>query len=80
VLWPRCSVIGTLGRPENYIQELPDGGFTLAGTEFWLPLSRGVGITEPAPCPDGMSFSELLVATSCDWRSAGAGPTAGEIA
>jgi MFS family permease len=43
-------------------------GMAYGFSVFWLPLSRAVGITEPVPCPDGMSFFELLVATSCDWK------------
>ena len=43
-------------------------GMAYGFSVFWLPLSRAGGITEPVPCPDGMSFFELLVATSCDWK------------
>jgi MFS family permease len=43
-------------------------GMAYGFSVFWLPLSRAVGVTEPVPCPDGMSFFELLVATSCDWK------------
>jgi MFS family permease len=43
-------------------------GMAYGFSVFWLPLSRAVGISEPVPCPDGMSFFELLVATSCDWK------------
>jgi MFS family permease len=43
-------------------------GMAYGFSVFWLPLSRAIGITEPVPCPDGMSFFELLVATSCDWK------------
>ena len=32
---------------------------------FWLPLSRAVGVTQPAACPD-VSFVGLLFATACD--------------
>jgi MFS family permease len=43
-------------------------GMAYGFSVFWLPLSRAVGITEPVPCSEGMSFLELLVATSCDWK------------
>src|SRR5688500_12840385 len=43
-------------------------GMAYGFSVFWLPLSRAVGVAEPVPCPDGMSFFELLVATSCDWK------------
>jgi MFS family permease len=43
-------------------------GMAYGFSVFWLPLSRAIGITEPVPCPDGMNFFELLVATSCDWK------------
>jgi MFS family permease len=43
-------------------------GMAYGFSVFWLPLSRAVGITAPAPCPDGMGFLEQMVATSCDWK------------
>ena len=43
-------------------------GMAYGFSVFWLPLSRAIGITESVPCPDGMGFFELLVATSCDWK------------
>ncbi len=39
-------------------------GMAYGFSVFWLPLSRAIGITEPVPCPDGMGFFQLLVATS----------------
>jgi len=43
-------------------------GMAYGFSVFWLPLSRAVGITEPVPCPESMSFLETLVATGCDWK------------
>jgi MFS family permease len=43
-------------------------GMAYGFSVFWLPLSRAVGITEPVPCPEGMSFFQQVVATSCDWQ------------
>jgi MFS family permease len=43
-------------------------GMAYGFSVFWLPLSRAIGITKPVPCPDGMSFFEVLVTTSCDWQ------------
>ena len=43
-------------------------GMAYGFSVFWLPLSRAVGITEPVPCPDSMSFVQTLVATTCDWK------------
>jgi MFS family permease len=43
-------------------------GMAYGFSVFWLPLSRAVGITAPVPCPDGMSFFQQMVATSCDWK------------
>ncbi len=42
-------------------------GMAYGFSVFWLPLSRAIGVTEPVPCPNGMGFFELMVATSCDW-------------
>jgi MFS family permease len=43
-------------------------GMAYGFSVFWLPLSKAIGITEPVPCPDGMSFLQRVVATSCDWK------------
>jgi MFS family permease len=43
-------------------------GMAYGFSVFWLPLSRAVGISAPVPCPDGMSFIQQMVATSCDWK------------
>ncbi len=43
-------------------------GMAYGFSVFWLPLSRAIGITKPVPCPDDMSFFQLLTATSCDWQ------------
>jgi MFS family permease len=43
-------------------------GMAYGFSVFWLPLSRAVGITEPIPCPETMSFFQRLVATTCDWQ------------
>jgi MFS family permease len=43
-------------------------GMAYGFSVFWLPLSRAVGITEPVPCPDSMSFIQTVFATNCDWK------------
>src|SRR2546421_11178900 len=43
-------------------------GMAYGFSVFWLPLSRAVGVTEPIPCPDSMSFFQRMVATTCDWK------------
>jgi MFS family permease len=43
-------------------------GMAYGFSVFWLPLSKAIGITQPAPCPDSMSFFHRLVATNCDWK------------
>ena len=43
-------------------------GMAYGFSVFWLPLSRAIGITEPVPCPEAMSFFQRLVATTCDWQ------------
>ena len=43
-------------------------GMAYGFSVFWLPLSRAIGITEPVPCPESMSFLGTLVATGCDWK------------
>ncbi len=43
-------------------------GMAYGFSVFWLPLSRAIGVTAPVPCPEGMSFLESMVATSCDWK------------
>src|ERR1700685_962268 len=39
---------------------------------FWLPLSRAIGLTAPAACPD-MSLLQELFTTTCDWKVASMG-------
>ena len=36
-------------------------GMAYGFSVFWLPLSRAIGITEPVPCPESMSFLRTLV-------------------
>ena len=43
-------------------------GMAYGFSVFWLPLSRAIGITEPVPCPESMSFLRTLVAADCDWK------------
>ena len=43
-------------------------GMAYGFSVFWLPLSRAVGITQPVPCPESMSFFQRIVATNCDWQ------------
>ena len=43
-------------------------GMAYGFSVFWLPLSRAVGISEPVPCPEGLSFFQRIVATNCDWQ------------
>jgi MFS family permease len=43
-------------------------GMAYGFSVFWLPLSRAIGITEPRPCPDSMSFLASLFAAGCDWK------------
>ena len=43
-------------------------GMAYGFSVFWLPLSRAVGVTQPIPCPDTMSFFQRMVATTCDWK------------
>jgi MFS family permease len=43
-------------------------GMAYGFSVFWLPLSRAVGVTQPIPCPDTMSFFQRVVATTCDWK------------
>ncbi len=50
-------------------------GMAYGFSVFWLPLSRAIGITEPVPCPAGMSFfadaHRQRTATGRSARSAG---------
>jgi MFS family permease len=39
---------------------------------FWLPLSRALGVTQPAACPD-LTLGRALFTTTCDWRVADLG-------
>jgi MFS family permease len=43
-------------------------GMAYGFSVFWLPLSRAIGITDPAPCPESMSTFDTLFATTCDWK------------
>lgn len=42
-------------------------GMAYGFSVFWLPLSRAIGVSEPAVC-EGMSLVTALFTTSCDWR------------
>ena len=42
-------------------------GMAYGFSVFWLPLSRAIGVSEPALC-EGMSLVTALFTTSCDWR------------
>ncbi len=42
-------------------------GMAYGFSVFWLPLSRAIGISEPATCPD-MTLVDALTTTTCDWR------------
>ncbi len=42
-------------------------GMAYGFSVFWLPLSRAIGIDQPAACPD-MSLATALFTTTCDWR------------
>jgi MFS family permease len=42
-------------------------GMAYGFSVFWLPLTRAIGITAPAPCPAGMGLFEKLTTTTCDW-------------
>ena len=42
-------------------------GMAYGFSVFWLPLSRAIGIRDPAVCA-GMSLTEALTTTACDWR------------
>jgi MFS family permease len=43
-------------------------GMAYGFSVFWLPLSKAIGITAPAPCPESMGFFQRMVATTCDWK------------
>jgi len=43
-------------------------GMAYGFSVLWLPLSRAVGISEPIPCPEDVSFFETLFVTACDWK------------
>src|SRR6476661_1999132 len=43
-------------------------GMAYGFSVFWLPLSRAVGVTQPIPCPESMSFFQGIVARNCDWK------------
>jgi MFS family permease len=42
-------------------------GMAYGFSVFWLPLSRAIGITKSAACPD-LSLLQELFTTTCDWR------------
>ena len=43
-------------------------GMAYGFSVFWLPLSKAIGVTEPVPCPAGMSAIAQLFASDCDWQ------------
>jgi MFS family permease len=43
-------------------------GMAYGFSVFWLPLSKAIGLTQPVPCPDTMSFLQRVFATHCDWK------------
>ncbi len=47
-------------------------GMAYGFSVFWLPLSRAIGITKTAACPDISLWNELFT-TTCDWRVASMG-------
>ena len=47
-------------------------GMAYGFSVFWLPLSRAVGISKAAACPDISLWQELFT-TTCDWRIASMG-------
>lgn len=47
-------------------------GMAYGFSVFWLPLSRAVGIDQPAAC-DGLTLASALFTTTCDWRVADLG-------
>src|ERR1700676_3098547 len=47
-------------------------GMAYGFSVFWLPLSRGIGITAPKACPDMSVFQEQFT-TTCDCRVASLG-------
>jgi MFS family permease len=47
-------------------------GMAYGFSVFWLPLSRAIGLTAPAACPD-MTLLQELFTTTCDWRVASLG-------
>jgi MFS family permease len=47
-------------------------GMAYGFSVFWLPLSRAIGLTAPAACPD-MTLMQELFTTTCDWKVASMG-------
>src|ERR1700734_357306 len=47
-------------------------GMAYGFSVFWLPPSRGIGITAAKACPD-MSLTQELFTTTCDWKVASLG-------
>jgi MFS family permease len=43
-------------------------GMAYGFSVFWLPLSRAIGIKQPAACPPDMGFMERVFASTCDWQ------------
>jgi MFS family permease len=43
-------------------------GMAYGFSVFWLPLSRAIGIKQPAACPPDMGFIERIFASTCDWQ------------
>ncbi|MGH8373796.1 MAG: OFA family MFS transporter [Pseudomonas sp.] len=42
-------------------------GMAYGFSVFWLPLSKGLGITAPAACAPDMSFIAQVFSSQCDW-------------
>ncbi|MBI2253284.1 MAG: OFA family MFS transporter [Proteobacteria bacterium] len=47
-------------------------GMAYGFSVFWLPLSKAIGVTQPAACAD-LTLMSALFTTSCDWRVADLG-------
>ena len=43
-------------------------GMAYGFSVFWLPLERAIGIKEPVPCPQGMSWLARMFTTNYDWE------------
>jgi MFS family permease len=42
-------------------------GMAYGFSVFWLPLSRAIGIKQPAACPPDIGFIERMFSATCDW-------------